>query len=260
MGADFIDYILVDPFVVPPDRQPFYSERLVHLPRCYQPNDRHRPIDPDTPSRAACGLPADGLVFCCFNNAFKLTPPVFDVWMRLLSAHPGSVLWLLAGEPDLAANLRREAAARHVAPDRLVFAPRLPLPAHLARHRLADLFLDTMPYNAHTTASDALWAGLPVVTCTADGFAGRVAGSLLSAVGLPELITTCLADYETLANRLAADRELLAETRRRLAAARPTAPLFDIAGFTRACEAAFRRMWQIHCNGRAPQAFRVDAP
>jgi len=164
MGADFIDYIIVDPFVVPPDQQPFFREQLVHLPDCYQCNDDKREIAELTPSRAECGLPDDGFVFCCFNNSYKITPAVFDIWMRLLSAIPESVLWLLDADLSTKVNLGREASARGVAPDRLVFAPRLPVPEHLARHRLADLFLDTLPYNAHTTASDALWAGLPLVT------------------------------------------------------------------------------------------------
>ena len=203
MGAEFMDYILVDDFIVPPDQQPFFTEKLVHLPGCYQVNDSQREISPRTPSRAECGLPEDGFVFCSFNNSYKITPEMFDVWMGLLKAVPGSVLWLLEGNRFAPANLRREAEARGVAAERLVFAPRMPLPEHLARHRVADLFLDTFPVNAHTTASDALWAGCPLLTLAGQTFVSRVAGSLLRAVGLPELITTSPEDYEAMALQLA---------------------------------------------------------
>ncbi|MDQ2106727.1 O-linked N-acetylglucosamine transferase, SPINDLY family protein, partial [Azospirillum isscasi] len=193
MGAGFIDYVIGDPLVTPLDRQPFYAERIVQLPVCYQPNDRSRPIGP-TPTRAACGLPERGMVFCCFNAAYKITPALFGLWCRLLGAEPDSVLWLLDSHPEASANLRREAARRGVAPERLVFAPRRPPAEHLARHRLADLFLDTTPVGAHTTASDALWAGLPVLTVPGEGFASRVGASLLRAAGLPELAVRSLAD------------------------------------------------------------------
>ena len=203
LGAEFMDYILVDDFVVPPEQQPFFTEKLVHLPGCYQVNDSRREIAPRTPSRAECGLPEEGLVFCCFNNSYKITPQVFGVWMELLQAVPGSVLWLLEGNRFMPANLRREAEGRGVAAERLVFAPRKPLPEHLARHRLAALFLDTFPVNAHTTASDALWAGCPVLTLAGETFVSRVAGSLVRSVGLPELITASLEDYRATALRLA---------------------------------------------------------
>ena len=257
MGADFIDYIIVDRFVVPADQQPFFSERLVHLPDCYQSNDDKRALASYTPSRGECGLPADGFVFCCFNNAYKITPDFFDIWMRLLRAVPGSVLWLLGAHPAGCVNLEDEAAARGIAPDRLVFAPRMPLGEHLVRHRLADLFLDTLPYNAHTTASDALWVGLPLVTCVGDTFAGRVAGSLLRAVGLPELATHSREEYEALALRLALDPPLLAGLRARLARNRLTCPLFDTARFARNLEAAYHRMQQCRIDGLTPAAFAV---
>ena len=244
MGADFIDVILADAVTIPPGEEAFFSEAVVRLPHCYQPNDRHRAIAEHTPSRADCGLPEDGFVFCCFNSPYKLSPALFDVWARLLRAVPGSVLWLYAGNPLVADNLRREAAARGVAPDRLVFAPPLPQPEHLARHRLAGLFLDTLPYNAHTTGSDALWAGLPVVTCRGPTFAGRVAASLLETVGLPELVTDSLEAYEALALDLARDPERLAGLRARLAEARGTSPLFDATRFARDLEAAYRAIWQ----------------
>ena len=213
MGAPFIDYILVDDFVVPADQQPYFTEKLVHLPGCYQVNDSRREIASQAPSRAACGLPDTGFVFCSFNNTYKITAEIFAVWMRLLDAVPGSVLWLLEANRFAVANLRSEAKAHRIAPERLVFAPRTAPAEHLARHRLADLFLDTLPYNAHTTASDSLWAGCPLVTIAGETFASRVAGSLLRDVGLSELITTSLGEYEALALRLARDPSKLAELR-----------------------------------------------
>jgi hypothetical protein len=197
-------------------------------------------------------------VFCCFNNNYKITPAVFDVWMRLIESVPGCVLWLLSDNEVAERNLRREAQARNVEPERLVFAPRLKLADHLARYRVADLFLDTLPYNAHTTASDALWAGLPVLTCAGRAFAGRVAGSLSHAVGLPELITESLDEYEALALKLATDPELLGSFRERLARNRATAPLFDTQRFCRHIEAAYTEMWQIWERGEAPRAFAVE--
>ncbi len=213
MGAPFIDYVLVDSFVVPADEQPYFAERLVHLPGCYQVNGANREIAAPAPSRRDCGLPPHGFVFCSFNNSYKITPEVFAVWMRLLAAVPGSVLWLLASNDLVERNLRREAQIRGVESGRLVFAPRLPFAEHLARHRHADLFLDTLPCNAHTTASDALWAGLPPLTCVGQTFAGRVAGSLLAAVGLPALITASLGEYERTALALARDPLRLRELR-----------------------------------------------
>jgi protein O-GlcNAc transferase len=244
MGASFIDYILVDDFVVPADQQPFFTEKLWHLPGCYQVNDGQREIAAHTPSRADCGLPETGFVFCCFSNNYKITPTRFDVWMRLLKATPGSVLWLLENNPIAAANLQKEARSRGVAPERLVLAPRLPLAEHLARHRQADLFLDTFPYNAHTTASDALWAGCPVLTLAGQTFASRVAGSLLRSIGLPELITTSFDEYQALALRLAADAGLLADLRARLQAHRETSTLFDGGQFAKAIEKAYGEMWE----------------
>jgi protein O-GlcNAc transferase len=242
MGAPFIGDIVVDRFVAPPEAQGDFSERLSHLPDCYQPNDRRRRIAERTPTRAECGLPETGFVFASFNNSYKITPPLFDIWCRLLRAVPGSVLWLLHDNEWAAANLRREAASRGVAPGRLIFAPRMKLPEHLARHRRADLFLDTLPINAHTTASDALWAGLPIVTCAGETFVSRVAGSLLHAVGLPELVTHDLAAYESLALRLAGDPAALAAIKARLAANRATAPLFDSERYCRGIEAAYLDM------------------
>jgi predicted O-linked N-acetylglucosamine transferase (SPINDLY family) len=259
VGADFLDYILADATVLPMDQQPFYDEKIIHMPDSYQANDDRRAIAPATPSRAEAGLPAEGFVYCCFNNAYKITPEIFASWMRILAAVPGSVLWLLRNEEDAMARLRGAAQAQGVDPARLVFGPSLPSAQHLARHRLADLFLDTLPYNAHTTASDALWAGLPVLTQMGEAFAGRVAASLLKAVGLPEMITRDTAAYEALAVALGQDAARAAALKAKLAAALPGAPLFDTPRFTRHLEAAFRLMWQRHVEGKAPEGFTVPA-
>ena len=239
MGAPFIDYIIADPIVIPKDQVRHYTEKVVYLPNSYQCNDSRRHVPRSTTSRAGAGLPETGFVFCCFNSNYKITPPIFDVWMRLLTACPGSVLWLLGDNPYAILNLRREAAARGVAPERLVFAPRVPNDDHLARHRFADLFLDTLPVNAHATASDALWAGLPVLTCMGNTFAGRVGASLLRAVGMPELVASSLAEYEAMALSLARDPEAMARARTKLASNRSTQPLFDTARITRNLETAY---------------------
>ena len=259
VGADFLDYILADATVLPLDQQRFYDEKIIHLPDSYQANDDRRVIAPDTSSRAEAGLPADGFVYCCFNNAYKITPEIFASWMRILAAVPGSVLWLLANDSDSIARLRGAAEAERIDPARLVFGSSLPSAQHLARHRLADLFLDTLPYNAHTTASDALWAGLPVLTQMGQAFAGRVAASLLNAVGLPEMITRDAAAYEALAIALGRDPARAAALKAKLAAAIPTAPLFNTPRFTRHLESAYRVMWQRHAAGLAPEGFAVPA-
>jgi predicted O-linked N-acetylglucosamine transferase (SPINDLY family) len=258
-GADYVDYILADASVIPAGNEAFFSERAVRLPDAYQVNDATRAIAERTPTRAEAGLPDVGFVFCSFNNNYKITPDVFDVWMRLLGAAPGSVLWLLDDNPAASRNLRQEAARRGVAPERLVFAPRLPHAEHLARHRLADLFLDTLPCNAHTTASDALWVGLPVVTCTGDAFASRVAASLLRAVGLPELVTGSLEAYEALATTLTTGRAMLADVKTRLARNRSPYPLFDTERFRRHIEAAYETMWERCQRGEPPSGFTVQS-
>jgi protein O-GlcNAc transferase len=257
MGADFIDYVIADKIVLPFDQQPYYTEKIVHLPECYQVNDSQRRIGSRTPSRQETGLPEDGFVFCCFNNNYKIIAPIFDVWMRLLRTVNGSVLWLLRDNESAEKNIRREAARRAIDPERLIFADRIPLEQHLARHRVADLFLDTLPCNAHTTASDALWTGLPVLTSRGNSFAGRVAASLLNAVGLPELVTHNLDDYEALALRLAKDRSLLAGIRAKLVRNRETCALFDSKRSTRHLEAAYVTMWNIWQRGERPQSFSV---
>ena len=257
LGAGFMDYILVDDYVVPSDQQPFFAEKLVHLPGCYQINDSKRAIWPKTPTRAECGLPDTSFVFCDFNNTYKITSKMFAIWMELLQAVPRSVLWLLEGNSCAAANLKREAEAHGVSATRLIFAPRVPMAEHLARHHLADLFLDTFPVCAHTTASDALWAGCPLLALAGNTFIARVAGSLLRAVGLPELVTTSFEDYLAMALRLARSPDLLRELRTRLAANRSASPLFDAFHFTRNLESAYTRMWGLHAAGRTPQAFAV---
>ena len=259
MGAPWIDYLVADPQVLPPERHRHYSEQVITLPESYQVNDRERRIAPHTPSRAELGLPAEGLVYCCFNNIYKLTPTVFAVWLRLLHATPGSVLWLLQGNDAATRHLRGAAQQQGIDPDRLVFAPWLPHAEHLARYRAADLFLDTLPVNAHTTASDALWAGLPVLTCRGRSFASRVGASLLHALHLPELVAHDLAAYEARALQLAHTPHALGHLRARLAAHRQATPLFDTARFCRHLETAFERVWQTHVEGRAPAPLHIPA-
>ncbi|WP_042696501.1 tetratricopeptide repeat protein [Azospirillum sp. B506] len=259
LGSPAIDYVIADPVVAPAESQRFYSERIVHLPDSYQPNDRRRAIGP-VPDRADCGLPAEGVVFCAFNAAYKIGPELFGRWCRILERVPGSVLWLLEGQAEVAVNLRRAAGDRGIAPERLVFAPRLPGPEHLARHRLADLFLDSGPIGSHTTASDALWAGLPVLTVPGRSFAGRVAASLLRAIGMPDLAVQDWEAYEATAQRLATQPAELAALKQRLEQARTTAPLFDTDRFARAIEAAYATMWDIHAAGEPPCGFAVPLP
>jgi protein O-GlcNAc transferase len=253
-GAPFIDYLVGDAVATPFEHQPFFSEQLVHLPDTFFPADPDRPAG-TAPSRADAGLPPDGFVFCSFNNAWKITAAMFDVWMRLLAAVPGSVLWLKRPAPDTAANLEREARARGIDPARLVYADDVPLGVHLARHQLADLFLDTLPYNAHATCADALGAGLPVLTCKGEAFAGRVAASLLHAVGLDALVTENLEDYEARALELARDPAQLKALREKLTQNLAGAPLFDTERFTRNLEAAYITMSQRRFE--APRSFSV---
>ncbi len=241
LGATFYDYIVGDPVVTPLDLADDFSERIAQLPHSYQPNDRSRPLPP-APQRSECGLPEQGFVFCCFNNTYKITPRMFDLWCRLLNRVPGSVLWLLEANLQAKSNLLREAGARGIGPERIVFAPSLPQPAHLARLQLADLVLDTLPYNAHTTASDALWVGVPVVTCPGETFASRVAASLLAAAGLSETTVATLQDYESLAVALARDAARYRALRARLREARASCALFDADRYARDLEALLTRM------------------
>jgi predicted O-linked N-acetylglucosamine transferase (SPINDLY family) len=253
MGVPFIDYIIADRFVLPEQDQRWYAEKAVYLD-CYQVNDDGRAIAAQVPARAQAGLPQDAFVFCCFNNSYKIMPALFGIWMRLLGSVPGSVLWLLEDSEAARHALQAAARASGVDPARLVFAPRVAAAEHLARHRLADLFLDTLPYNAHTTASDALWAGLPLLTCAGTTFAGRVAGSLLASLGLPELVTHDLRHYEALALELAREPALLAALRGKLARNRQAAALFDTDRFRRGVEAAYAAMWETWQRGEPPRA------
>lgn len=259
IAADYMDYLIADAALVPPEHEADYAEKIVRLPGSYQPNDRDRPVADAPRTRRENGLPETGFIFCGFNASYKITPAVLSIWMRLLARTPGSVLWLFEDNRWAAANLRREAADRGVDPARLVFAPPLPLPQHLARHAAADLFLDTLPVNAHTTASDALWAGLPVLTQAGESLVGRVAASLLHAAGLPGMVAASAEAYEALALDLAAAPDRLAAIRASLAAQRLTCPLFDTALFTRRIEAAYAMMVERARAGLPPQGFDIPA-
>jgi predicted O-linked N-acetylglucosamine transferase (SPINDLY family) len=242
MGAGYMDYIIADRVVIPETQYDFYAEKIVYLPNSFQPTDRQRPISDKKFTRAEVGLPQDGFVFCCFNTNYKITPDVYDIWMRILKQVPGSVLWLVAEGPTVERNLRNEAAARGVSGERLIFAQRMPLAEHQARLQLAGLFLDTLPYNAGATATDMLWSGLPVLTRIGDTFVGRMAASLLNAIHVPELIATTPEAYEQMAIDLATHPEKLAAIKNKLAENRLTTPLFDTELFTKHIEAAYSAM------------------
>jgi predicted O-linked N-acetylglucosamine transferase (SPINDLY family) len=260
MGANYIDYIIADRVLIRPEEGGFYSEKITYLPHSYQVNDSARPILDRRFTRDELGLPLDAFVFCCFNNSFKITPDVFDIWMRLLTKIDGSVLWLPQSNPSAVVSLRAEAERRGVAGERLMFAERTEqLSDHLARMASADLFLDTFYYNAHTTASDALWAGVPIVTRLGHTFAGRVAASLLNAIGLPKLVTRTSDEYEQLAFQLANDRDKLSMIRKRLADNRLTYPLFDTKLFARHIESAYEKMWERHRMNLKPDHLSVEA-
>ncbi len=257
MGASYIDYIIADDHVVPPEFEPYYAERVVRLPDAFQVNDEHRPLPSRIAARREVGLPEDAFVFCCFSNLSKIIPEIFDVWMRLLRQTSNAVIWLLAEGAVTERNLRREAESRGVAPERLVFAPRVPYAEYLSRYRAADLFIDTYPFNGGTTVSDALWMGLPVVTLSGETFASRMAGSLLGAAGFPEFAARSIAGYEHLALTLAADRQLLATTRTKLASGRSNLPLFDTGRFCRHIETAYATMHEQLSRGEAPASFAI---
>ncbi len=256
MGAPYYDYIIADRFVIPETDRACYAENPVYLPDTFQVNDDRRSLPPP-PTRAQAGLPPSGFVFSCFNAPYKIRPDLFDVWMRLLAGTPGSVLWLVANSNTLADNLRHAAADRGVDPARLIFAARMAYDDHLARFQLADLFLDTLPYNGGATASDALWCGVPVVTCAGGAFAARMAGSLLHAIGLAELATGNLVDYEALALKLAHSADVMGNVKKRLALNRTARPLFDTKRFTRHVEAAYVEMWQRVQRGDGPSPIRL---
>ncbi len=257
MGANFIDYVIADKIIASSELQRFCAEKIVFLPRCWQANDRQRPDLPETPTRAAEGLPEDAVVFCCFNNPYKLNARMFDIWLDILQAVPTGVLWLLDDGQFAVRNLRRYAAGRGVDPRRVVSAPLRKHAEHLARHRLADIFLDTLPVNALTTASDALWMGLPLITCPGDTPVSRGASSLLHAVGLSELSCGSLEAYKEMAVRLAQDPERRRDLGRQLLESRLSSELFDAGGLVRALEAAYRQMWTLHAGGQPPRSFDV---
>jgi predicted O-linked N-acetylglucosamine transferase (SPINDLY family) len=258
LGSPHVDYLIADAFVVPADDEKFYSEAIVRLPGCYQANDDKRATPDSYQTRRDAGLSDHAFVFCAFNRPYKITPAVFEVWMRILRSVPESVLWLLRDNERVEANLKREAAQRSVDPQRLIFAPRVTHDEHLARHRFADLFLDTWPVCGHTTASDALWAGLPLITCPGRSFISRVSGSLLTATGLPELIAPDIAAYEASAIALARDPRALAALRDKLIANRRSRSPFDTRRFCRNLENAFEKMWGIAHSGKQPHGFNVD--
>jgi predicted O-linked N-acetylglucosamine transferase (SPINDLY family) len=258
MGAAYMDYLLADQQLIPDQQQQFYSEHIVYMPHSYLVTDNRQPVAGQSFTRQDFQLPEQGVVFCCFNNAYKINPPLFDSWCSILTAVPDSVLWLSVEQPVAQENLRRELLSRGLSANRLVFAQRLPnLADHLARLQLADLFLDTLPYNAHTTACDALWAGLPLVTCRGAGFAGRVAASLLHAMDMPELVTDSVAEYEALAIALASQPDQLAAVKSRLLVNRKSCALFDTERYTRHLETAFQIMQQRQTAGLPPSMLVV---
>ena len=246
LGAEYMDYLIADPIIIPPTSRQYYVEKIAYLPNSYQANDSKRIISTREFTRAELGLPEVGFVYCCFNNNYKITPETFDSWMRILKAVEGSVLWLIQDNVPAEKNLKAEALKRGISPDRIIFAQRLPLPEHLARHKMADLFLDTLPYNAHTTASDALWAGVPVLTLLGNTFPGRVSASLLSAAGLAELVTHTPEEYEKRAVELAHYPLSLKVMKDRLDENRMVKPLFDTILFTKNLELLYRKMVERH--------------
>jgi predicted O-linked N-acetylglucosamine transferase (SPINDLY family) len=253
MGTNYFDYIIADETLIPANFQSFYSEKIAYLPNSYQVNDRKRLISERQFTRQELGLPENSFVFCCFNNNFKILPGTFASWMKILKAVEGSVLWVFQENSWVVDNLKREALSHGVEASRLVFAERMEQSEHLARHQQADLFLDTLPYNAHTTASDALWAGLPVLTLMGRSFASRVAASLLNAVGLSELITTSIEEYESLAIELALNSNKLSKIKLQLAENRLTSQLFDTPLFTKNIEAVYSKMYERYHDDYYPE-------
>jgi predicted O-linked N-acetylglucosamine transferase (SPINDLY family) len=258
MGADFIDYVIADEIVLPFDRQPFFTEKIVHLPDCFMVSDDRVAATSHLLARSEQGLPAEGFVFSSLNASYKIREPIFAAWMNLLRSVDGSVLWLLVSNEQCVANLCKEAQQRGVNPARLIFAARTGLAEHIARQGLADLFLDTVPYNAGATAMAALWAGVPILTVMGDQWVGRMAASILGAIGLSDLVTSSISEYEALARKLATDPALMASLRARLARNRLTHPLFDTDRFRRHIEAAYHTMWERSRRGEAPEGFRVN--
>jgi predicted O-linked N-acetylglucosamine transferase (SPINDLY family) len=259
-GADYIDYLIADRTIVTPAQRPYYAEKIIYLPDSFQPVDDKRTVSDKMYSRMELGLPERGFVFCCFNNSYKIVPRNFESWMRVLKRVEGSVLWLREDKAAASMNLRKEAEARGVAGERVVFAQRmLSIEEHLGRHRSANLFLDTLPFNAHTTADDALWAGLPVLTQLGEALPGRVGASLLGAIGLRELIAETEEEYERIAIELASDPAKLETIKAKLAHNRLTTPLFNTALFTRNMESAYEAIYRRWQQGSAPDDVQVEA-
>lgn len=258
MGADYMDYVIADKTVIPQASQAYFTEKVAYLPHSYQVNDSQRKISSKVFTKQELGLPEKGFVFCCFNNGYKILPQTFESWVRILKAVEGSVLWLFEDNPTASNNLREEIQTRGLEGNRLVFAKRMELDEHVARHRLADLFIDTLPYNAHTTASDALWAGLPVLTCTGNSFASRVAASLLNAIDMPELIKSTQEEYEAMAIELATNSTRLEAIKNKLEKNRLTKPLFNPTLFAKHIEAAYAEMYWRHQAGQKPEKIDVQ--
>jgi predicted O-linked N-acetylglucosamine transferase (SPINDLY family) len=257
IGVNYFDYLIADKIVIPESSRNFYREKIAYLPNCYQANDSKCAISNKSFTRQDFGLPENVFVFCCFNNNYKITPKIFDCWMRILDSVPKSVLWLIEDNGSASKNLRLEAVKRGIAVERIIFAERMPLSEHLARHRLADLFLDTLPYNAHTTASDALWAGLPVLTCLGNTFPGRVAASLLNALELSEMVMSNIEEYERYAKELAQNPSKLELVRAKLLSNIASAPLFDTALCTKNLEMLYIEMVDCHQRDTPPRFIEV---
>ena len=258
MGTDFMDYIVADRHIIPPGNQKYFNEKILYLPNTYMPTDNGRELSERHMTRRDMGLPEEAFVFCCFNNNYKITSSEFDIWMRLLNKVEGSVLWLRQSNQWSELNIKKEAQRRKIDPERVVFAGRVPMAEHLTRQRLADLFIDTFSFNAHTTAAEALWTGLPVVTKTGQGFAARVAGSLLNSVGLPELITKNEHDYEMLISELATSQSKLIKIRKKLAANLLKQPLFDTEQYTKHIEDGYQQAYQNYFEGNPPKTITVQ--
>jgi predicted O-linked N-acetylglucosamine transferase (SPINDLY family) len=258
MGTSCFDYVVADRILIPDEAQNGMVEKIIYLPNSYQVNDRNKKVSLSAPTKESLGLPSSGFVFCCFNNNYKIMPAVLDGWIRILNAVEDSVLWLFGDNPFAIANLKKEAANRGLDPDRIIFAGRIPSAEHLARYQLADLFLDTTPCNAHTTASDALWTGLPLLTVMGRSFAARVAASLLNAVGLPDMVVRTQEEYEFLAIDLATHPEKLQEIKTRLKHNLLNAPLFDTPLFTKNLESAYIEIYKRYQQGIPPENIYIS--
>tara|TARA_B100000700_G_C14828256_1_gene753262 strand:- start:123 stop:962 length:840 start_codon:yes stop_codon:yes gene_type:complete len=257
-GSKFIDYIVADKILIPKENQKYYSEKIIYLPNTYQPRDSSQKICNKTYKKEDLGLPENSFVFCCFNQNYKITPNIFSIWMKLLKRIDNSVLWLLEENQTASSNLKKEAEKKGIKSDRIIFAKRMAQPEHLARHKLADIFVDTFPYNAHTTCSDALWSNLPVITLTGQSFASRVGASILNAIDLKELITTTEEEYENLLFKLATDKEELEKIKNKLKKNKIKKPLFDTKLYTKNLETAYTKIYEIYNSGSEVKNINID--